>query len=184
MSFHSVLGSLSRLCLSRKIILRGGGWREQTLETLASSARPARGGSRFRARNQCPGAGERPRTSTSMRGRRGVVDDLAPWGVVPCGCCMMLRRLPRRGGSLDRVSFRSGRSHRRRSLALGRRIASGCGDCRSAKSAADRESHNHLLYCLVHCRVPFVIRASPFSRLHRDRTIRRNFLTKDFEAAL
>lgn len=37
---------------------------------------------------------------------------------------------------------------------------------------------------LVHCRVPFVIRASPFSRLHRDRTIRRNFLTKDFEAAL
>ena len=34
---------------------------------------------------------------------------------------------------------------------------------------------------LVHCRVPFVIRASPFSRLHKDRTIRRNFLTKDFE---
>jgi hypothetical protein len=37
---------------------------------------------------------------------------------------------------------------------------------------------------LVHCHVPFVIRASPFSRLHNDRTIRRNFLTKDFEAAL
>ena len=37
---------------------------------------------------------------------------------------------------------------------------------------------------LVHCRVPFVIRASPFSRLQKDRTIRRNFLTKDFETVL
>jgi len=37
---------------------------------------------------------------------------------------------------------------------------------------------------LVHCRVPFVIRASPFSRLQKDRTIRRKFLTKDLETAL
>ena len=35
---------------------------------------------------------------------------------------------------------------------------------------------------LVHDMVPFFVRASPFSRLHRDRTIRRNFLTNDFEA--
>ena len=37
---------------------------------------------------------------------------------------------------------------------------------------------------LVHGVLPFVVRASPFSRLHKDRTIRRNFLTKDFETAL
>ena len=37
---------------------------------------------------------------------------------------------------------------------------------------------------LVHGMVPFVIRASPFSRLHKDRTIRRKFLTKDFETGL
>ena len=34
---------------------------------------------------------------------------------------------------------------------------------------------------LVHGMVPFVVRASPFSRLHKGRTIRRKFLTKDFE---
>ena len=37
---------------------------------------------------------------------------------------------------------------------------------------------------LVHGVLPFVVRASPFSRLHKDRTIRRNFLTKDFGTAL
>lgn len=37
---------------------------------------------------------------------------------------------------------------------------------------------------LVHGVVPFVVRASPFSRLHKDRAIRREFLTKDFETAL
>ena len=37
---------------------------------------------------------------------------------------------------------------------------------------------------LVHCRVPFVDRARPFSRLHKDRTIHRKFLTKDFEAVM
>lgn len=35
---------------------------------------------------------------------------------------------------------------------------------------------------LVHGMVPFFVRASPFSRLHKNRTIRRKFLTKDFEA--
>ena len=144
----------------------------------------------FRSRQEPPrggrGRGGRRRRQQPpvMWRRRGVVDDLAPWGVVPCGCCMVLRRLPRRGGSLDCVSFRSGRPHRRGSIALGRRIASGSRHSRSVKCAADRERHHHLLYCLVHCRVPFVIRASPFSRLHRDRTIRREFLTKDFETAL
>jgi len=71
-----------------------------------------------------------------------------------------------------------GRSHRSGSLALGRRIASGSRHSRSAESAADRESHHQLLYCLVHCRVPFVLCASPFSRLHRVRASRRKFLTK------
>ena len=37
---------------------------------------------------------------------------------------------------------------------------------------------------LVHGMVPFFVRASPFSRLQKDRTIRRNFLTKAFEAVL
>jgi hypothetical protein len=37
---------------------------------------------------------------------------------------------------------------------------------------------------LVHCRVPFVVRASPFSRLQKDRTIHRKFLTKDFYAVM
>ena len=36
---------------------------------------------------------------------------------------------------------------------------------------------------LVHGMVPFVIRASPFSRLQEDRTIQRKFLTKDFNSA-
>jgi hypothetical protein len=52
----------------------------------------------------------------------------------------------------------------------------GTGECDCGES---RDEFN-----LVHCRVPFVIRASPFSRLHKDRTIRRNFLTKDFEAVM
>lgn len=74
--------------------------------------------------------------------------------------------------------------HRRRSLALRRRVPLRSGHRRATECAAHRERHNHLLYCLVHCRVPFVIRASPFSRLHKDRTIRRKFLTKDFETGL
>ena len=68
--------------------------------------------------------------------------------------------------------------HRGRSLALRRRVPLRSRHRRAAENAAHRERHQHLLYCLVHCRVPFVVRASPFSRLHRDRTIRRNFLTK------
>jgi len=41
-------------------------------------------------------------------------------------------------------------------------------DCRERRDEFD----------LVHCRVPFILCASPFSRLHRVRTIRWNFLTK------
>ena len=37
---------------------------------------------------------------------------------------------------------------------------------------------------LVHGMVPFFVRASPFSRLQKDRTIRRKFLTKVFETGL
>ena len=134
------------------------------------------------------------------RRRRGVAYNLVPRHMVPCRGCVTLRRMPRRGGSLDHVFFRSGRSHRSGSFALGRRIASGSRHRRSARlshssacsrphglrarlrggyeSAADRERHHHLLYCLVHCRVPFILRASPFSRLHRVRTSRLKFLTK------
>ncbi len=112
------------------------------------------------------------------RRRRSVADGIMPWSMVPCGCRAMLRRVPRRGWSFDRVPLRSGRPHRRGGFALWRRIASGCRYRRSAECAADRESHHHLLYCLVHCLVPFVFRASRFSRLHRVRASRRKFLTK------
>ena len=44
-------------------------------------------------------------------------------------------------------------------------------DCRERRDEFD----------LVHCRVPFILCASPFSRLHRVRTIRREFLTKDLD---
>ena len=135
------------------------------------------------------------------RGRRRVTRDLVPGrgmhrrGMRHCGCpsrCLRsLRRMLGRSRSLcgvrnRRVTLRLWRLlcrclHRRRSLALRRRVPLRCSHRRAAECAADRKRHHHLLYCLVHCRVPFVVRASPFSRLHKDRTIRRKFLTKDFE---
>ena len=131
----------------------------------------------------------------------------------PSMCFRRLRRMLGRSRSLcgvrnRRVSLCRWRFlrrclHRRRRLALRRRIPLRSGHRRATRlshssacsrphglrarlrggyeSAAHRERHHHLLYCLVHCRVPFVVRASPFSRLQKDRTIRRNFLTKDFE---
>jgi len=101
-----------------------------------------------------------------MSGRLVVVCDLAPrlvlrWsrmmGVAMCRC---LRRLGRGSfgdllcwSGLRRLGRRS--LHRRRCLPAFRRIALGCCHCRAAECAADRESQHHLLYCLVHCRVPF-----------------------------
>ena len=53
----------------------------------------------------------------------------------------------------------------------------GSGECDCGESRDE--------FDLVHGMVPFFLyRASPFSRLHKDRTIRRNFLTKDFEAVM
>ena len=138
------------------------------------------------------------------RGRRRVTRDLVPGRgmhrrgmrrrVCPSRSLRRLRRMLGRSRSLcgvrnRRVSLCRWRLlcrclHRRRSLALRRRVPLRSGHRRAAESAAHRERHHNLLYCLVHCRVPFVVRASPFSRLHKDRTIRRNFLTKDFETAL
>ena len=132
------------------------------------------------------------------RGRRRVTRYLVPWcrahrrgmsrRVCPSRCFRRLRRMLGRSRSLcgvrnRRVSLCRWRLlrrclHSRRGLALRRRVPLRSGHRRATKSAAHRERHHHLLYCLVHCRVPFVVRASPFSRLHRDRTIRRNFLTK------
>ena len=138
------------------------------------------------------------------RGRRRVTRDLVPGRGThrrvlrncrcPSMCFRRLRRMLARSRSLcrvrnRRVSLRRWRPlrrclHRRRRLALRRRIPLRSGHRRATKSAAHRERHHHLLYCLVHCRVPFVIRASPFSRLQKDRTIRREFLTKDLETGL
>ena len=132
--------------------------------------------------------------------RRGRTGDLVPGrrtrgsSMSHCGCpsgrFRRMRRLPDRSRRLDLLPDRRGslrrlrllhrRLHRRRRLPLGQRASFRCSHRRSAKSAADRERHHHLLYCLVHCRVPFVFRASPFSRLHRDRRLRPNFLTKIF----
>ena len=138
------------------------------------------------------------------RRRRRVTRDLVPGGRTywrgmgrrgcPSRSLRSLRRMLGRSRSLcvvrdRRVSLCRRRLlcrclHRRRSLALRRRVPLRSCHRRATESAAHRERHHHLLYCLVHCRVPFVVRASPFSRLHKDRTIRRKFLTKDFEAVL
>ncbi len=138
------------------------------------------------------------------RGRRRVTRDLVPGrgmhrrGMRHCGCpsrCLRsLRRMLGRSRSLCGVRNRRmslgrwrllcRRLHRRRGLALRRRVPLRSSHRRATESAAHRERHNHLLYCLVHCRIPFVVRASPFSRLQKDRTIRRNFLTKDFGTAI
>ena len=138
------------------------------------------------------------------RGRRRVTRYLVPGrGMHWCGmghrgcpsrCLHSLRRMLGRSRCLSRVRIRRVSLcrwrllcrclHRRRSLALRRRVPLRSCHRRATESAAHRERHHHLLYCLVHCRVPFVVRASPFSRLHKDRTIRRKFLTKDFEAVL
>ena len=138
------------------------------------------------------------------RGRRRVTRDLLPGRgmhrrgmrrrVCPFRSLRRLRRMLCRSRSLcgvrnRRVTLRLWRLlcrclHRRRSLALRRRVPLRSSHRRATESAAHRERHNHLLYCLVHCRVPFVVRASPFSRLQKDRTIRRNFLTKDFGTAI
>ena len=145
------------------------------------------------------------RVRHEWRWRRSVAYDLVPRRMVFRGSCMVFRRMPRRGGSLDRVSIRSRRPHRRGCSALGRRIASGSSalaplgyplalyeslgphcvrrvrHSRSAKCAADCESHHQLLYGLVHCRVPFVLRASPFSCLHNVRTLRLKILAKSWK---
>ena len=136
---------------------------------------PRMGRSRWRVmRDLVPGG----RTHWRGMGRRGC----------PSRSLRSLRRMLGRSGCLCRVRIRRVSLcrwrllcrclHRRRSLALRRRVPLRSGHRRATESAAHRERHNHLLYCLVHCRVPFVIRASPFSRLHRDRTIHRKFLTK------
>lgn len=54
--------------------------------------------------------------------------------------------------------------------------SSRCGHCDSGECDC-RERRDE--FDLVHCRVPFILCASPFSRLHRVRTIRRDFLTKN-----
>lgn len=55
--------------------------------------------------------------------------------------------------------------HRRRRFPAFRRIAFRSRHCRAAKCAADRESQHHLLYCLVHRRVPFVVSRKPILAL-------------------
>ena len=58
-------------------------------------------------------------------------------------------------------------------VSSGKRGSSEC-DCGESRDEFD----------LVHGMVPFFVRASPFSRLQKDRTIRRKFLTKVFETGL
>lgn len=55
--------------------------------------------------------------------------------------------------------------HRRRRFPAFRRINFRSRHCRAAKCAADRESQHHLLYCLVHRRVPFVVSRKPILAL-------------------
>ena len=121
-----------------------------------------------------------------MRRRRWrVTSHIIPWSCVSwsvmrlrghfCGCfCRVFgwSRNPERMRLLRRCV------HRRRSLVLRWRIPFRSGHRRSTESAAHRERHHHLLYCLVHCRVPFVFSARPFSRLQKVRTLQWKFLTK------
>lgn len=114
------------------------------------------------------------------RRSRSVAHYSMPWivlcvsGVVHCRLLCMSR-------SLCRMSFLCRSPHRRRSLASGRRISFRCSVLApldyplaaygslgphcvrrvrhrgSAKCAANRQRNHHLLHCLVHCRVPFVL---------------------------
>ena len=65
------------------------------------------------------------------------------------------------------------RDHAAIHVSTGERCSGEC-DCGERRDEFD----------LVHGMVTFFVRASPFSRLQKDRTIRRNFLTKDFEAVM
>ena len=101
------------------------------------------------------------------------------WWWIVVGNLMPRLMLRRRGVayvavrvSLCHLFHRSGlcclrrlRLHRRGCLALGRLIAFRSRHCRSAKCAADRERQHHLLYYLVHCRVPFVASRKPILAL-------------------
>ena len=139
---------------------------------------PRMGRSRWRVmRDLVPGG----RTHRRGMGRRGC----------PSRSLRRLRRMLGRSRSLCRVRIRRVSLcrwrllcrclHRRWGPALRRRVPLRSGHRRATECAAHRKRHHNLLYCLVHCRVPFVIRASPFSRLHKDRTIHREFLTKDLD---
>lgn len=55
--------------------------------------------------------------------------------------------------------------HRRWCFPAFRRIAFRSRHCRAAKCAADRKCQHHLLYCLVHRRVPFVVSRKPILAL-------------------
>lgn len=112
-----------------------------------------------------------------MSGRRRIVMcDLMPRlmlcrrGVVRIAVRRCFRRLMR--GCLRDLFCRSGLCclrrlclHRRWGLALGRLIAFRSRHCRATKCAADRECQHHLLYCLVHRRVPFVVSRKPILAL-------------------
>ena len=115
-----------------------------------------------------------------MSGRRRIVMcDLMPRlmlcrrGVIRIAVRVCFRRLMR--GCLRDLFCRSGLCclrrlclHRRRRFPAFRRIAFRSRHCRAAKCAADRESQHHLLYCLVHRRVPFVVSRKPILALtHR-----------------
>ena len=112
------------------------------------------------------------------RRRRVAVGDLVP-RLMFCRCCAVrvtvrgsfrrlmhwcFRHLPRRGW-LRRCGFRSLCLHYRRRFSTFRRIAFRSRHCSAAKCAADRECQHHLLYCLVHCRVPFVVSRKPILAL-------------------
>lgn len=112
----------------------------------------------------------------SGRRRRGrlMVDDHMP-GSLMCRSRANLYNRSRRcfrlvlGWSMFfcRMDIPGRRFHRRRRLSSVRSIPFRSGEGRSAKRSAKRERQHHFLHRVVHCRVPFVVRASPFSRSHQ-----------------
>ena len=124
------------------------------------------------------------------RRSRSVAHNLMPRFVLRVGG-VVLCRLSCRSGGLCRVRLLRRCFHRRWSLASGWRISLRCSVLApldyplapygslgphcvrrvrhrgSAKCAANRQRNHHLLYCLVHCRVPFVF-AQAHSRAYTE----------------
>ena len=131
-------------------------------------------------RPMVPGGGLRRTDMVRVPVPRFGLDEMDVCGRLRRGLRRGVRRngrLRRRLGCvlLDRLCLRYCRR-----LSGGMVSAPGCGVRGSANGGANRQRQHQCLECLVHCRVPFCLRASPFSRLHHVRGAWHLLLTKHF----